>query len=336
MSVEFPAAAAGLLIVLSLLLWKYLSVPAVSPASPVMSRSAIIAAREAALAEQALPAGLNLLSYKIESVLGQGGCGITYLAEDLDRGSKVAIKEFFPSALVSRGANHVVALQTDDYTQAFTTGMQQFMNESRVLKAFKHPNVVRVERFFNWYNTAYMVMPYEEGHSLGQLRRQHVEFDQEGLLKLLAPLLDGLHAVHNEGFLHRDIKPSNIFVRTDRTPLLLDFGAVCQLKSKAGEMITPMVTPKFAPIEQYSTGDQMGPWTDIYALGAVLYLLVTGSVPPEATMRQAKSGLFQPAVKAGDRSRFTANMLKAIDWALQFDPERRPRSVPEFKEALRA
>lgn len=332
MSVEFPAAAAGLLVVLSLLLWKWLTI---SSPSPVLSRSSKIAVREAALAEVALPAGLNLLNYKIQSILGQGGCGITYLAEDLDRGSKVAIKEFFPCSLVSRGSDRIVTLQTNDYAQAFTTGMQQFMNESSVLKTFRHPNVVRVERFFNWYNTAYMVMPYEEGHSLGQLRRQDFKFDQEALLKLMGPLLDGLHAVHSEGFLHRDIKPSNIFVRTNQTPLLLDFGAVCHLKSKTGEMITPMVTPKFAPIEQYSTGDRLGPWTDIYALGAVLYLLVTGSVPPEAPVRQAKSHIFQPAVEAGDKSRFATSVLKAIDWALQFDPERRPRSVPEFMQALR-
>ena len=329
MPVEFLMTTAVLLIALLLLFWKWLAV------SPEPSRLSWAASRQASLAEQALPIGLTMLNYTIVSVLGQGGCGITYLAEDVDRRNKVAIKEFFPSTLVSRGRGHAVKLQTDDYAQAFTTGMQQFMNESHVLKTFRHPNVVQVNHFFNYHDTAYMVMPYEEGHSLGQLRRQQVQFDQDALLELMGPLLDGLHAVHTEGFLHRDIKPSNIFVRTNRNPLLLDFGAVCNLKTKAGELITPMVTPRFAPIEQYSSNDRLGPWTDIYALGAVLYLLVTGSVPPEAPVRQTASDRFQPAVKAGDKRRFSMHMLKAIDWALQFDPKGRPRSVPEFMQALR-
>lgn len=328
MSVEFPMAAAGLLIVLSLLLWKWLTV------SPAPSQPSWVASRQAPLAEQALPSGLTMLEYKIVSVLGSGGCGITYLAEDTNLGRKVALKEFFPANLVARGSEHAVTLHTGDYAQAFQVGMQQFMNEARVLSAFNHPNIVHIVRFFTYHDTAYMVMRYQEGHSLGQLRRQHTQFDQHALLGLMKPLLDGLHAVHTEGFLHRDIKPSNIFVCTNNVPILLDFGAVCNLKTASGELITPMVTPGFAPIEQYSYEDRLGPWSDIYALGAVLYLLVTGKMPPEAPTRQTTSSLFRPATEVADQSRYGKTMLNAIDWALQLEPRQRPRSVIEFMRAL--
>lgn len=302
--------------------------PATQPAAPAAEGTPA-----QAMAAQALPNGCALLEYKIESVLGRGAFGITYRAQDTNLDCKVSIKEFFPSGIAARTPDLIVMPDPANAAESFRASMARFLGEARILAALSHPNIVRVLRFFERHNTAYMVMEYLEGMSLGQWRRQRPRFDREILLGLMKPLLSGLEAVHAEGILHRDIKPTNIFIRTDTRPVLLDFGSACTLKTEHGALLTPILTPGFAPIEQYYADGKLGPWSDIYALGAVLYLLVAGVMPPEAPAR-VKSDPLKPATEAADGSLYGKAMLEAIDWALQPDRERRPQSIAEFRRVL--
>lgn len=281
----------------------------------------------------ALPAGFRLHEYRIDRVLGQGGFGITYLATDVNLNSRVAIKEYLPEEIAFRTSGKTVSAHSTRHRERYQNGLDSFLIEGRTLATFRHPNIVRVARFFEAHQTAYMVLEYERGSPLKAWWPQHANKGEKALSLLLQPLLDGLSVVHAAGFLHRDIKPDNIQVRrSDGSLVLLDFGSARQAVG-ASEQSDIAVTPGYAPIEQYEDGHQ-GAWTDIYAFGATLYWLVTGKKPPDALDRQmAPQDPLVPAVQAGE-GRFSPQFLGAIDWALQMDPTQRPQDIPSWRRAL--
>lgn len=280
----------------------------------------------------ALPTGFRLHEYRIDGVLGQGGFGITYLATDVNLHARVAIKEYLPEQIAFRASDKTVSATSSEHVDRYRSGLQSFLVEGRTLATFRHPNIVRVARFFEAHQTAYMVLEYERGSPLKAWWAEHPQLPEADLVRLLQPLLDGLSVVHAAGYLHRDIKPDNIQVRADDGSLvLLDFGSARQAAAAATEEDI-VVTPGYAPIEQYQDGPQ-GAWTDIYALGATLYWLVAGKKPPAADARQRRADPMLPAVEAGKR-RFGLPFLAAIDWALRPQPEERPQSIGEWRQAL--
>ncbi len=281
----------------------------------------------------ALPPGYPLQEYRIESVLGHGGFGITYLARDTHLEQWVAIKEYLPNAhAVREGVSTVYAKCSDD-EEAFQWGLQRFILEARTLAHFHHSAIVRVLRFFEENRTAYMVMEYQDGESLGYVLKQRC-LEEKELLAIIPPILDGLEKVHEAGFLHRDIKPNNIFIRRDGSPVLLDFGSARYAMGSRSSDLTSIVSPGYAPFEQYDDKSEQGPWTDIYALGAVMYHAITGAAPPEVVGR-LKHDQMPRAVEVG-AGRYRLEVLQAVDWALALDEEARPRDISEWRTALLA
>jgi serine/threonine protein kinase len=282
-------------------------------------------------AEISLPRGYALHEYQIEQTLGIGGFGLTYLATDSNLNLKVAIKEYLPGDLAQRGEDQSVRPKAESAFESFKWGLSRFLDESRTLASFRHPNIVRVLRFFEANRTAYMVMEFVSGQPLGEWIRSRRPLAQGAVMAIAGPLLDGLEVVHRAGYLHRDIKPSNIFIRDDGSPVLLDFGSARSASS--GNELTAIVTPGYAPIEQYHSQGQQGPWSDLYAFGGVLYWMITGKRPVEAVAR-VRQDMLPPAAQAADRSRYSAELLAAIDWALTPHEERRPQAVADFRSAL--
>lgn len=290
----------------------------------------------------ALRGGYQLHEYCIESVLGTGGFGITYKARDTHLETWVAIKEYFPVEWSYRTSNGVnvgsnaqgQALLPEVKTSGYDWGLDRFLEEARVLARVQHPYVVRVRRYFRANGTAYIVMDYEEGEPLSALLKRERVLAENDLRGMLEEVLPALEAVHREGYLHRDIKPSNLYIRSrDGCVMLIDFGAARQSLNQRSKSITGLVTPGYSPPEQYLTrSDRYGPWTDIYALGAVLYRCVTGTPPTEAPDRQMWDTL-EPAVKVGG-DRYGKDLLEAIDRALAMVPKERFQSVAEMRDVL--
>lgn len=282
----------------------------------------------------ALPTGFTLFEYTIESVLGAGGFGITYLARDANLQCQVALKEYLPNDLAVRTAGQTVMPRSNNDSQGYQGGLDRFLAETRVLASFRHPNIVRVNRFFEANNTAYMVMDYEHGQSLRDWFKAHGPVDEATLRAMFLPLIDGIEVVHKGGIVHRDIKPGNIYVRDgDGSLVLLDFGAARQSAGAATRSLTSIVTPGYAPFEQYHTRGAQGPWSDLYALGGVLYWLVTGQKPTEAPSR-IRDDCLVPAAQAA-AGKYSDDFLKAIDWLLAVNENHRPQSVAEFRPVFK-
>lgn len=282
--------------------------------------------------QNALPPQTVLLEYRLESVLGVGGFGITYLARDTHLEKDVAIKEYLPADLAVRALDGALVPVNTNTAYDYKGGLEQFLVEARTLAKFSHPNIVRVTRYFEANGTAYMVMDYEKGESLNQLLKKLPQPEESQIKAMLAPLLDGLEAVHRAGFLHRDIKPSNIFIRTDGTPVLLDFGAARLAIRDAMQDIIPVLTPGYASVEQYIRSGQQGPWSDIYSLAGVLYRAITGENPPDALTRLRLDGAGKKL--AAGRVRYSAQFLAAIQWGLALEEKRRPQNVDQWRSAL--
>jgi len=279
-----------------------------------------------------LKPGHTLHWYRIESILGQGGFGLTYLAYDLNLDQQVAIKEYLPIELAVREHDFSVHPVTSEAGEKFKWGLERFILEARTLARFKHPNIVRVLNVFEANNTAYMVMEYEQGESLQEVLSARKTLEEGELMNLLLPILGGLQKVHESGFIHRDIKPGNIVVRQDGSPVLLDFGSARQALGVATQTLTSLVSPGYAPFEQYhSKSDQQGPWTDIYGLGATLYRAIAGVAPMDSVDRsrailKTNKDVLVSAMELG-RGRYSEHFLRAIDHALQFKEEDRPQNV---------
>ncbi len=276
-----------------------------------------------------LPLESMLLEYRLESILGAGGFGMTYLAYDTHLEKKVAIKEYLPVELAVRALDGSIVPINTGTEYDYQWGLDRFLQEARLLAKFIHPNIVAVSRYFTTNGTAYMVMNYESGLSLNQMLKRITQPDEALLMRILMPLLDGLHAVHAAGFLHRDIKPSNIFIRDSGAPLLIDFGAARLAVGGVTSTMTSILTPGYAPLEQYSKDGHQGPWTDIYSLAAVMYRAVVGDNPPDVVGRMKDDTVLQKLTASRDR--FTPVFLHAINRGMEIDEKKRPQAVPEWK-----
>jgi tetratricopeptide (TPR) repeat protein len=288
----------------------------------------------------ALQSGYLLHWYRIDSVLGQGGFGITYLAHDANLDHPVAIKEFLPVEMAMRDADLSVQPSSQDMDERFRWGLDRFVAEARTLARFRHSGIVRVLSVFEANNTAYMVMELERGETLHQRLARQRTLPEAELLAIIEPLLDGLEAVHAAGFVHRDIKPANIIIRPDESPVLIDFGSARQAIGQYTRTLTTLISPGYAPYEQYlSGGDRQGPWTDIYSLAATLYRCAVGKPPLDALERseallKSERDLYMPAsgLAGGE---YSPALLRAIDHGLCFKAADRPQSVAEWRKELR-
>ncbi|MBL8437791.1 MAG: serine/threonine protein kinase [Zoogloeaceae bacterium] len=279
-----------------------------------------------------LPPGYQLDQYRIERQLSLGGFSIVYLAYDA-QGAAVAIKEYLPNALDLRREGQIEPVVLAEHEAAFRYGMKCFFEEGRALAKLMHPNLVRVLNFFRANGTVYMVMRFERGRTLHDLIQKHRGALRERFIRgLFIRLLNGLREVHAHKLLHLDIKPSNIYVRTDGTPVLLDFGAARQTAVNGQPALRAMYTPGFASPEQLDRSSPLGPWTDIYSVGASLYACLAGSAPPPASERQ-REDTYQPATKAFAKEH-SSQLLETIDWCLQLDPLARPQSVYALQKAM--
>ena len=284
----------------------------------------------------ALPPGTRFGELEVLQLLGTGGFGLVYLAQDHALERRIAIKEYMPSQLAQRGQNSQVSVRSGSMRDTFELGLRSFVNEARLLARFDHRSLLKVYRFWEANNTAYMAMPFLQGSTLKQWRDTHGgPPDAQWLHKLLQPLLEALGELHAASVYHRDIAPDNIFLPADGSdPILLDFGAARRAIGDRTQSFTAILKPSYAPLEQYDGASALkqGPWTDLYALGAVLYHLIHGTPPPAAT-RRALSDDYQP-LAGRPLPGYTASMLATIDWALALRPMDRPQSVGEFQEAL--
>ena len=277
--------------------------------------------------------GVTLDSYTIDRVLGGGGFSIVYLAHDPDD-KKVVIKEYMPSRIASRGENNEVKPTSDTNIESFAHGRRLFFQEAGTLINLKHPNIVNVINFFRANSTVYMVMDYEEGVNLQNYIKKHKGKLSEALLgAVFIPLLEGLELIHSSGLLRLDIKPGNIHLCHGAHPLLLDFGAVHEMMHSRQFQPNQVVTPGFSPIEQLDPGGYVGPWTDIYAIGASIRACIEGASPPPSPKRREKDTM-RPAVSAF-KKKYSIELLEAVDWAMEVDPMIRPQNVESLLSKLK-
>ena len=280
-----------------------------------------------------LPAGTVLENFRILHTLGGGGFSIVYLAEELESGRKFVIKEYLPSRLATRGTDQSVMPIDDNTLIAFQKGRMMFFQEASTLATLQHENIVNVRSFFRANNTVYMALYYDTGVDLqNYINKRGGALSEKFILTVFPPLIEALKMIHEKGYLHLDIKPGNIQIRSGGRPLLLDFGAIHQRQLSRQNQVGHVSSQGFSPIEQYKRNGYMGPWTDIYALGATLYACMNGKPPPPANSRH-EDDTIRPAVNAF-RKQYSKNLLKAVDWALEVDPELRPQSLEDFQQAL--
>lgn len=271
-------------------------------------------------------------SYKIVRVVGAGGFGVTYEAVDVNLGTTVALKEYYPEDFSTRTRDYQIRPSSDRHSGTFEWGRSGFLEEARTLARFRHPSIVQVYRIFEANSTAYMVMAFEHGLSLEKwLRGLGRPPSQDELDRLVDPLLDALEVMHANNFLHRDIAPDNIIIRFDNTPVLLDFGAARKTVAAKTHALTGLFKQGYSPQEQYSTdGKFQGPWSDFYALGATLYRAVTGLPPDEAPSRGLHDTLL-PAAQAA-KGVYRPGFLAGIDACLKVRPTERPQNVSQVRE----
>jgi serine/threonine protein kinase len=289
----------------------------------------------------ALQSGTLVDAFEIRRVIGTGGFGVTYLGFDRELERPVAIKEYCPQGIAERGDDQTTLVPaSDDDQEMFRYGLGRFLDEARTLAKFQHPSIVHVHRFLEGNGTGYLIMDYEEGQSLWQVLLRQKSLAEAEVLAMLLPILEGLEVIHAQRYLHRDIKPGNIMLRDTGPPVLLDFGAARQALEQQGAALTVMLTPGYAPIEQYSSTDQQGPWSDLYAVGATCFHCMTGSAPVAATDRLATfHGLGgDPVHRQLDelQSRYDAVLLDAVKWMLEATPAGRPQTTAEVLAKLRA
>ncbi|HTR85098.1 MAG TPA: protein kinase [Reyranella sp.] len=280
---------------------------------------------------QALPLGAQLGDFRLDAVIGHGGFGITYRAFDRQLAKVVAIKEFLPVDCAVRQGQSEVVPRGARFADDFAWGRDRFLDEARALARFRHPHIVPVLRYFEANGTAYTVMEFEDGRNLAELLRERGKrLAPDDVRRLADGLLSGLGAVHAQGFLHRDIKPSNIIIRRDGVPILIDFGAARQAMGGRTRTLTGILTPQYAPIEQYALDGKQGPWSDIYSAAAVLHHAVTGEPPPEAASRVGRDP-YKPLVGRAPAQYEDVPFLAAIDKGLAFAASDRPQSIAEWR-----
>ena len=258
--------------------------------------------------------------------------GITYLATDTWLRESVAIKEYLPNEFAVRVSDSTVRAKSDEEQPDFETGLKAFLEEARMMALFRNPRIVQVRRFFEFHGTGYIVLDYERGQTLTQ-RLAAGPLREAELRSLLLAILDGLDVIHNQALLHRDLKPNNIMLRENGEPVLIDFGAARDFTIRHSRSITAIAAPGYSPPEQYGVGGQYGPWSDLYALGAIAYRCVTGVVPADSLRRLRNDPLIPATVAAAGK--YDATLLRTIDWMLQVDEDKRPLSAARVRVALK-
>lgn len=291
----------------------------------------------------ALACGTRLGEFEIRGLLGVGGFGMVYRAYDHSLQRDVAIKEYMPTVLARRGEDHLsVAVRASSDEESFQTGLQSFMGEARMLAMFEHPSLVRVFRFWEANGTAYMVMPLYRGMTLKQARQcMRMPPTEAWLRKVMWSILGALKVLHRGRALHRDVSPDNIFLQDAGPPVLLDLGAARLALGDNAKPHTAILKVNYAPIEQYadSQGLPQGPWTDLYALAAVVHGMLCNDAPLPAMIRviNDRMPVFAKVVKtvtAEYGQSYSDPFVDGIAWALQVQPQDRPQSVREFARAL--
>jgi len=285
-----------------------------------------------AYSSKALPNGTVLREWSIQEVLGVGGFGIVYKAQGIYFHELVAIKEYFPSSISERDSSDTVVPIDSDAEEVHALGLKKFVEEAKLLwnlsTPSRHPNIVSVRSLFEIHGTAYMVMDFEDGVSLSKMLKQGRRFNERSLWNILKPIAEGLERAHRVGVLHRDIKPPNILINEDNRPVLIDFGSARFEAAEATSTKVTFHTPPYAAIEQYVKTYPQGPWTDIYALGVVMYECVTGEKPPEV-LERLHAGLGTP-LAGGKWPGYSKKFLSAIDAAMVVKPDERPQSLSEW------
>ncbi|ORM71295.1 serine/threonine protein kinase, partial [Mixta gaviniae] len=279
----------------------------------------------------ALPIGYRFNEFEIKEVIGGGGFGIVYRAWDHQLERTIAIKEFMPASLAVRSDDLNLVLRSERFSKTFHAGLNSFIQEARLLARFNHPNLLHVLRFWVQNDTAYMGTVFYSGTTLSRLATQRPELVNEAWIRrLLPPLFGAINTIHQEGYLHRDISLDNIQIQENMMPVLLDFGSARKTIGNLSDETETMLRPGFAPIEQYSDDNEseQGPWTDIYALGAVLHTLIVGAPPPVSVVRSIEDN-YRPLAELRPAG-FSLPLLHAIDKALALKPEERPQSIDAF------
>jgi non-specific serine/threonine protein kinase len=294
---------------------------------------------EATISDE-LPAGTVLCNgqYTVEEFLNSGGFGMTYLARDsLDR--KVVLKECFPDAICRRSGERVI-LRSGDFEEDFARAVDLFQKEARALARLQHPNIVGVHQIFQANGTAYMALDYVNGVDLADLMESHPDYLAPSVVKsLLISLLKALTYVHENGILHRDISPDNILLDTNGTPVLIDFGAARQNATKASRVLSRVQTVKdgYSPQEFYFAGTTQSPSSDLYALAATIYHLITGAAPPNSSLRMAAmvENRTDPYQKLSGRFiAYEDGFIASIDKCLNLFAKDRIQSAQEWLRAI--
>ena len=284
-----------------------------------------------------LPADTVIGGYRVVRRISAGGFGVVYLAVDKE-GQQVAIKEYLPSALTVRDQGELVPHVAPEKLSLYRLGLKSFFEEGRSLAQISHPSVVSVLNFFRQNETVYMVMNYLEGATLQDfivtardLKKQKV-FRESTIRSLFDEILRGLRIVHQPKMLHLDLKPANIFITDDNKAVMIDFGAAREVLNKEGNFTRPMYTPGFAAPEMYRRDSTMGPWTDIYAIGACIYSCMQGYPPNDAPQRLEKDRLALSLTRM--RGVYSDNLIEVVEWCMSLDPLSRPQSVFALQKEL--
>jgi serine/threonine protein kinase len=284
-----------------------------------------------------LPPDTSIGGYRIVQKISAGGFGVVYLSVDSE-GQQVAIKEYLPASLATRAPGELLPQVRTDKLSLYRLGLKSFFEEGRSLAQISHPSVVSVLNFFRENETVYMVMNYLQGATLQdyiitarELKRKKV-FHESTIRSLYDEILRGLRIVHQHKMLHLDIKPANIFITDENKAVMIDFGAAREVLSKEGNFIRPMYTPGFAAPEMYRRDVRMGPWTDIYAIGACIYASMQGYPPADAPQRLEKDRLSLSLSRL--RGVYSDSLIEAVLWCMSLDPLSRPQSVFSLQKRL--
>jgi non-specific serine/threonine protein kinase len=285
----------------------------------------------------ALPIGTVLGDFKITNTIGFGGFGMVYLAYESLLERTVAIKEYLPVSIAGRASDQTVRVRSLDQLETYESGLKAFVREARLQARFSHPAMLEVYRVWEQNGTAYMAMRYYPGTTLRDLRKAPTTtqgLTEQLIRAYLEPVCDAVRELHAQNVVHRDIAPDNILIMANESPVLLDFGAARAVVAGGSQQLTTVLKPGYAPIEQYADDGTIaqGPWTDVYALGAVMYFLVTGSPPPQPVSRLLNDALGE--FDLATRDRYSTAFINGVRGALAVKPEQRWQTVEALCEAL--